>query len=48
MEVGIAYLELVDEVGVEHVTVTAIAKRAKVSWDYAKTVVEEYKNSNNQ
>jgi hypothetical protein len=46
MEVGIAYLELVEEKGEHNVSVTAVAKRARVGWVFAKAIINEYKDNN--
>jgi hypothetical protein len=46
MEVGVAFLELVEEKGgARHVSVKNVSKRAKVSWYYAKAVMKEYKET---
>jgi hypothetical protein len=46
MEVGVAFLELVEEKNGEHrVTVKDVAERAKVSWHYANAVMKEYKET---
>ena len=43
MEVGIAYLELVEEQGIQNVSIQAVAEKAKVGWHFANAIIDEYK-----